>query len=100
MKTGNIKGRMMEHFFLFPTERLRVRQMERKLNAPLPSVIRYAKELEMEGILKVSEMGGVRFYSADRSSPKFLLEKRLFNIRSLYSSGLWASLSANMTTPR
>jgi predicted nucleotidyltransferase len=88
MRTKDIKKRIKEHFFLHPTEKLRVRQIERELNASLPSVIRYAKELEKEGMLKVSIIGGAKLYSADRSSPKFILEKKLFNIASLYSSGL------------
>jgi predicted nucleotidyltransferase len=99
MKAKDIKGRLQAHFFLHPTAKLRVRQIERELGAPLPSVIRYARELEKEGILKVSVVGGARLYSADRSSPKFLLEKRLFNIRSLYSSGLVGSLIEEYNNP-
>jgi len=89
----------MAYFFLHPTMRLRVRQLERELHAPLPSVIRYARELEKEGILKTSEIGGSRLYSADRSSPSFLLEKRLSNIRSLYASGLVAFLKEEYNGP-
>ncbi|MBI2041053.1 MAG: nucleotidyltransferase domain-containing protein, partial [DPANN group archaeon] len=86
--TKNIKETLREWFFLNPTAKMRVRQIERELKLPLPSVIRYCRALEKEGVLKTTEIGNVVFYSADRSSEIFLLEKKLFNIRQLYKSGL------------
>ena len=88
MERKDIKRKIKEYFFVNPTEKLRVRQIERVVKVPLPSVIRYSKELEKEGILKSSEISGVKFYSADRSSKRFLLEKKLFNIKFLFDSNL------------
>ena len=88
MKTKNIKNRIKEYFFLNPTMKLRVRQIERELKAPLPSVIRYTKELEKEGILKSTKITNITAYSADRTSKTYLLEKKLFNIHQLQVSGL------------
>ena len=88
MKTYNIKDRIREHFFMNPTKKMRVRQIEREIKLPLPSVIRYCKELEKEEILKKEAISGVSTYSADRASKKFLIEKRLFNIKSIFESGL------------
>ena len=99
MKRKDIKGQLKEYFFLHPTARLRVRQMEREVKVPLPSAIRYAKELEMEGILKSTIIAGITVYAADRSSPHFLLEKKLHNLHSLYSSGLIAYLAAELSNP-
>lgn len=82
------KEKLKEYFFQHPTARLRVRQIEREVGIPLPSAIRYAKELEKEGILRTTEIAGVKLYSADRGSRKFLLEKRFYNIMQLYDSGL------------
>ena len=84
---------------MYPTDRLRVRQIERKLNIPLPSVIRYCKELEKDGILTSMEIGGVTFYTANRGDKKFLLEKRLFNIKSIYQTGLVDYLREKMHNP-
>jgi len=84
MKTKNIKNKITEYFFLNPTARLRVRQIERIVKVPLPSAIRYTKELEKEGILKSTKIAGITVYSADRTSEKFLIEKKLFNIRQLF----------------
>lgn len=88
MITKNIKEKIKEYFFINPTSKLRVRQIERKLKLPLPSVIRYCKELEKEGILKKEAISGIFAYSADRSSKNYIIEKKLFNIKQLYNSGL------------
>ena len=71
-----------------PTAKLRVRQIEREMKMPLPSVIRYCKELEKEKILRNELASGVSTYSADRNSKKFLIAKRLFNIKLIFESGL------------
>ena len=88
MKRKNIKEKIKEYFFVNPTKRLRVRQIEKTLNLPLPSVIRYCKELTNEGILRIIKTSGVVFYTADRTNENFLLEKKLYNIKKLFLSGL------------
>lgn len=99
MITINIKRRIKEYFFTNPTEKLRVRQIERQIQVPLPSAIRYAKELEKEKILKKTVTAGVTFYSADRSSQQFLIEKKLFNIKLLYFCGIIDYLILNYDNP-
>ncbi len=83
MITKNIKLRIQEYFFRNPTSKLRVRQIERETNSPLPSVIRYVKELNTENILKREEIANIMTFSANRSSEEFLLEKKLYNYRTL-----------------
>lgn len=88
MKTKSIKQKIKEYFLTNPTTKLRVRQIERVLKVPLPSVIKYTKELKDENILKSSEIAEIKVYSADRASKNFIIEKKLFNIHSLFYSGL------------
>jgi len=57
------------------------------LKLPLPPVIRYCRELEEEGILTTVKIGSVTFYTASRSET-YLLEKKLYNIKQVYESGL------------
>lgn len=99
MKTKSIKQRIKEYFFQNPTDKLRVRHIERKLNLPLPSVIRYTKELEDEEILKKSEIAKVKYYTSNRSSEKFLIEKKLFNIKEIFDSGLIKYLKREYSNP-
>ncbi len=99
MKTKNIKQIIKEYFFVNPTAKLRVREIERTLNIPLPSVIRYCKELEKVEILTILKTGNVVFYTADKSSEKYLLEKKLYNIKKIYESELIDYLRQELSNP-
>ena len=99
MKTKNIKQKIQEYFFINPTAKLRVREIEKLLKLPLPSVIRYCQELQIEGILTIIKTGTVVFYTGDRASNDFLLEKKLYNIKSLYQSGLIEFLKIELSNP-
>jgi len=98
-KNINIEEKIKEHFFINPTAKLRVRQIERCLKLPLPSVIRYCKKLKGEGILTVTKTGNVVFYTADRANNKFLIEKRLFNLKQIFESGLIDYLRKELSNP-
>jgi predicted nucleotidyltransferase len=95
----SIKLLLAEYFFTNPTAKLRVRQIEREVEIPLPSAIRYTKELEKEGILKHEIIADIKLYSADRSSKNYLFEKKLFNLSKLYSSGLIDLLISKYSNP-
>ena len=84
----NIKERVKRYFFQNTTEKLRVRQIERVVKVPLPSAIRYAKELVNEHILKSEKIAGITLYSANRTSPQFILGKKLYNLVALEDSGI------------
>ncbi len=99
MRRKDIKLRIKEYFFINPGAQMRVRQIEKVLSLPLPSVIRYCKELEKEEILKIVKTGNVVFYTADRSSETFVLEKKLFNIKQLYDLGLVDYLKRELHNP-
>jgi len=99
MRTKDIKKLIKRYFYLHPTAKLRVRGIEREAKVPLPSVIRYVKDLESEGILKKNILGDVVFYSANRSSPNFLRKKASFNLNELFESGLVDSLIENFSNP-
>ena len=99
MRGKDIKLQIKEYFFQNPTAKLRVREIERTLNLPLPSIIRYCKELKKEGILTIQQIGRIIFYTADRINPSYLLEKKLYNIKSLYASGLIDFLKLEFSNP-
>ena len=98
MKRKNIKQTIKEYFFLHPTAKLRVREIERTLKLPLPSVIRYCRELQKEGILRTEIIGKATFYTASKSEA-YLLEKKLYNIKTLYDSGLVDYLRQELSNP-
>jgi|SRR3989338_86409 len=98
MKRKDIKKTIGEYFFIKPNAKLRVREIERNLKLPLPSVIRYCRELEKEGILATVKTGNVTFYTASRSE-EYLLEKKLYNVKQLYESGLVEYLKIELNNP-
>lgn len=98
MKRNNIKQIIKEHFFINPYSQLRVREIERTLKLPLPSVIKYCKELKQEDILTINKTGNVTFYTASRSET-YILEKKLFNIKQLCDSGLINYLKIELSNP-
>jgi len=93
-----LKNTIKEYFLLNPTKRLRVREIERILKLPLPSIIRYCKELKEEGILTTEKIGNVTLYKASREK-EYLLEKKLFNIKSIHESGLIEYLKQELNNP-
>jgi len=99
MKRKDIKKTIREYFFVNPNDKLRVREIERTIKIPLPSVIRYCRELENEDILTTVKIGYVNFYTANRSSEKYILEKRLSNIKKIYESGLIEYLRQELSNP-
>ena len=99
MKMYNIKEVIKEHFFTKPTDKLRVREIERVLKLSLPSVIRYCKELEKEKILTLIKIGNVILYTADRNSDRYILEKKLYNLKILFESQLIEYLKIEFNNP-
>lgn len=98
MKHNNTKKIIMEHFFRYPTAKLRVREIERTLNLALPSVIRYCKELKKEDILTTLNIGNVTFYTSSMSE-NYFLEKRLYNLKILYKSGFIEYIKIELSNP-
>ena len=95
----SIKETIKDYFFMHPTEKLRVRHIERTLQLPLPSVIRYCKELKKEDILTITKIGNITFYTANRTHATYTLEKKLFNIKQLHESGLLTYLREALNNP-
>jgi predicted nucleotidyltransferase len=95
----DIKGTIKEYFFINPNAKLRVREIERVLKLPLPSVIKYCNQLKDEKILSIMSIGKINFYVADKRSESYLLEKKMFNLKQLHSSGLIEHLKENLINP-
>ena len=99
MVRKDTKKIIMDYFFDNPTSKLRVRQIEKKLNLSMPSVLRYSDELVKEKILKIEKISGVTFFSANRMSKKFLFEKQLYNLKKMNESDLIDYLKKELSNP-
>lgn len=99
MKNKNLKEKIKNYFLINPSKRLRVREIERELKLPLPSVIKHCKDLEKEGILTIEKFGEVALYTADRTSKSYILEKKLHNLKEIYISGIIDFLKEEFSNP-
>ena len=99
MSIYNIKQNIMKYFCTNPNAKLRVRELERTLKIPLPSVIRYCRELEKEGILATIKTGNVTFYTSNWGNEKYHLEKKLHNLRNIYESGIIEFIRQELNNP-
>jgi len=99
MKAQNIKTKIENYFFLYPTKKLRVREIERTVKVPLPSAIRYTNELEGEKLLKTIKISNIRLFSPNRNSANFIRAKQLFNLKQIYASGLLDYLKEKYFNP-
>jgi predicted nucleotidyltransferase len=95
----DIKTKIKEFFLEHPSSKMRVREIERELKLPLPSVIRYTKELAEEGILKKANVSNITYFTANAADERYVLEKKLFNIRRLYDSGLIKFIKEEYSNP-
>lgn len=95
----SIKTKIEEHFFTNPNSKLRVREIERTLKLPLPSVIRYCKELKQENILTTINLGNSTFYTANKTHQNYILQKKLRNSRKIYESDLINYLKKELNNP-
>lgn len=99
MRRKDIKQIIKEYFFVNPSAKHRVREIERILRVPLPSVIRYCRELEKEGVLSTIKTGDVILYASDWDSERYHLEKKLYNLRVIYLSGIIEYLKQELSNP-
>jgi predicted nucleotidyltransferase len=95
----SIKLKIKEYFFVNPNSKHRVRELERILKLPLPSVIKYCKDLEKEKILQIISIGNVNFYTANQNNENYILEKKLFNLKQIFDSGLIDYLKIELSNP-
>lgn len=98
MNRKNIKQTILEYFLINPTSKMRVRELERFLRLPLPSIIRYCKELKDENIIATEKIGNVLFFKASRTD-EYVLEKKIYNLKALYKSGLIEYLKQELSNP-
>ena len=82
--------RVLEQFFFLPTTQLQLRELSRKAKLAPPSVKRYLREFEKEGLVlrEKHRLQGYPVYRANRESERFATLKKLDTVRRLYESGL------------
>lgn len=98
MRRQNIKQLLKEYYFKNSAKKLRVREIEREVRIPLPSVIKYVKELVKEGFLKKINISNITIYTTSENLT-FKTEKKMFNLRQIYESGLIEHIRRKYANP-
>lgn len=88
----NSSEKVLELFFTYPTRRFHTREIARLTKVSPPVVSSAVRKLEKAGFLSSRKTRAMNEVTANTESREFVLEKRLFNIRSLFRSGLMAEL--------
>jgi|SRR3989344_1446476 len=84
-KDNNLK--VMELFFRFPGKVFHIRELARLTGLSSTGIIKIVKKLKKEKLLVTKKAKNIEEVKPDFNG-KFLLVKRLYNIYSLYDSGL------------
>ncbi|MBU1129544.1 MAG: nucleotidyltransferase domain-containing protein [Nanoarchaeota archaeon] len=83
----NNTQKIMEFFLKFPERKFHLRELERLTKLSLPTIKDITQKLEKELLLKSKKEKVVKNFYATRNS-KFIQFKRVYNIYSIFSSGL------------
>jgi len=85
--------KIIEFLFANPTTSFRGRALASKLKKPASGVIKSARNLEKQGLVKISKDFTLSIKLNRENKETFVL-KRIYNLKSLYESGLVSFLSS------
>ncbi|MFH1310798.1 MAG: nucleotidyltransferase domain-containing protein [Nanoarchaeota archaeon] len=91
--------RVLRVFLQKPTESFGLREIGRLSKLSPPSVIKYLKEFELDGLIIKTEKKGIPSYQAAKENEDFIFYKKVDILYELHSSGLvdylWQKLGPN-----
>lgn len=80
--------RVAELFFAYPSRRFHLRELARMTKLSLPSIIMATDKLAKERIITKTKGMVLTTVAANRESTSFVWRKRLYNLESIYTSGI------------
>lgn len=86
-------------FFKFPNKEFHVRSVAKLLDISPTSSSKYLKQLENEKIIFSEKKYGHLIFKANTESKKYRVEKRNYNLKSLYDTKLISSLVKEYNHP-
>ncbi|MDY6764520.1 MAG: BlaI/MecI/CopY family transcriptional regulator, partial [Halobacteria archaeon] len=87
---------VLEYFFKHPTEEVHIRGLSDATGVPYSSVRNALHNLEEKGLVKKREESKMTFYTANRESDEFRRQKRVYNLETLYNSGVIDALDKGL----
>lgn len=95
MKNTDTKDRILDFLFDFPTKKFNLREISRILKISPPAVSNAIKSLAKEKLIEIERKFALEI-TANRTD-KFTQNKRVHNLKSIYSSGLYDYLKDNFS---
>ncbi|MCD6547739.1 MAG: nucleotidyltransferase domain-containing protein [Nanoarchaeota archaeon] len=99
MITKDSTLKVMEIFFKYPEKKFHLRELERLIGLSMPGIRKIVEKLKKEGLLKVKKEKVVKNVYATRNE-KFVQLKRIYNIYSIFESGLLDFLRKEYEEPK
>ena len=88
--------RVLKEFMENPLKGYKLRELSRNLKLGLPSLIKYVKELEKEGMVELKDYYNTKLYFANRENEKFKIHKIFHNRIQLEESGVISYLEREL----
>ena len=92
--------KILSIFFDNPNTNYHLRELSRKLNISIPTIISATDKLEKEKLIIKKKERVVALVYANRENIDFLRKKRLYNLQKVYDSGIVEFLSKEYSHPK
>jgi len=80
--------KVLAFFFTYPTRELHLRQLSRETSLSMPTILAAIKKLQHEELLTIKKGRAFTLVKANLENNNFIRLKRVYNLESLYESGL------------
>jgi predicted nucleotidyltransferase len=87
---------ILELLFKYPTRRFSYREIERQTGLSIGTVSKYVPDIVLQDHAKVEVMPNAKYVTAVPDSERFVMLKRIANMKRLYTSGLIDHLATEL----
>ncbi len=95
----NTTQHVLIYFFEQPTQEIHLRELSRKLNLSMPTILSAIKKLEQEKLIVIKRGKALTTVKANWEEKSFKWLKRVYNLEFLYASGLVEELNKQYNIP-
>ena len=95
----NNQEKVLEQFFLYPTRKFHIRELAERVKLNPNTIINISKKLIKEGLIIRKKSKPLVLLYSNSEHKNFIINKRLYNIKKLYSIGLVDKLISFYNNP-
>ncbi len=79
---------VLAYFFMHPTQEIHLRELSRRLQLSMPTILSSTKTLKKEKMIIIHRGIAITTVKAHIEHKNFIRAKRMYNLKSLYDSGI------------